>query len=699
MEQALIFVDVKDEADVLLGQTGLDGCLSFTHSKEELVVVITHLNYAPLRTTLRASEKQTLPLASVKLLEGSGANTHRGVVSSAEFDPALARTKAGKYRYSGVILDQESGDPLTGANVQIKGSSEGTITDLDGRYEFNRDEAKVELIISYTGYNSLETPSRPGEHLTIHLAAAAVLEEVVVIGSRGRVAGRPLGISRTRSRAKRSEAAMPPPPPVTPMAEGLSLEDRVAAYDPETYEERVEVRPDSGKGMETPHKGADQLPSAGQLTAGEVNDFSKWELWSDISEEDLGRHRGTWQQFADHRYTLQLINEAGAAVINAAVELVDGQANILWRARTDAQGRAELWAHYFQEVDQAANGLRIRARVAGKVFELPEVKPFHRGVNFLTIAADCVDQPIVDLAFVVDATGSMGDEINYLQAELLDVIQRAKDSLTGVDLQLGSVFYRDLSDEYLTRHHDLSANFAATVEFVQKQSADGGGDGPEAVEDALEVALDKLHWRDHATTRLLFLVLDAPPHQAAQNVKRMQLATARAAARGIQIIPVACSGIDKSTEYLMRAMALATNGTYTFLTDHSGIGNKHIEPSTDSYEVEYLNDVLLRLLIARSKLLSCQTSEPPVAVDLPQVPQEPTEHSWSCYPNPTSGPLTVLSAGTAKEGFLLDSNGKLLQRFAVQDRFQLDMSTYPAGQYWLKIGQETAAQSVVLLRY
>jgi hypothetical protein len=469
------------------------------------------------------------------------------------------------------------------------------------------------------------------------------------------------------------------------MAEGMSL-----SMD-------ADRSPDDVTAIEPAYPKGEVLPGAGQLTAGEVNDFSKWEFWSDISKEDLGRHRGTWQQYADHRYTLQLTNTAGAAVVNAPVELLDGQGNILWRARTDAQGRAELWAHYFQEVDLPASGLRMRGSVDGQDFELAEVTPFHQGINFHTIAAPCTDQPVVDVAFVVDATGSMGDEINYLQAELLDVMQRAKDSLTGADLRLGSVFYRDLGDDYLTREHDLTAELASTVKFVQAQSANGGGDGPEAVEDALEAALDKLTWREEATSRILFLVLDAPPHQAANNVKRMQIAAARAAAAGIQIIPVACSGIDKSTEYLMRSLALATNGTYTFLTDHSGIGNKHIEPSTDSYEVEYLNGVLLRLLIARSSLQSCKTTEP--IADFTKPVREPAADSWSCYPNPTSGPLTVRSATTATEGFLLDSNGKLLQRFAVRERFELDLSTYPAGQYYLKLGEESAAQTVVLVRY
>ena len=69
-----------------------------------------------------------------------------------------------------------------------------------------------------------------------------------------------------------------------------------------------------------------------------------------------------------------------------------------------------------------------------------------------------------------------------------------------------------------------------------------------------------------------------------------------AAEKGIRIIPVSASGIDRETEFLMRILAIASNGTYTFITDHSGIGNEHLEPTVGEYEVEFLNDLIVRLV-------------------------------------------------------------------------------------------------------
>ena len=195
----------------------------------------------------------------------------------------------------------------------------------------------------------------------------------------------------------------------------------------------------------------------------------------------------------------------------------------------------------------------------------------------------------------------------------------------------------------------------------------------------------------------MFLVLDAPPHQEDENIKRLQVAITKAAQRGIQIIPVSCSGVDKNTEVLLRSMALATNGTYTFITDHSGIGNGHIEPSTDSYEVEYLNDVLARLSIDRSRLSTCAT---PVAEP---TTNEPADRGWTYYPNPPSGPISLSFTDTPGILYLADAQGKLLLQQNAQDQLEMDLGKYPAGTYWLRHeaedGKWTQGQVLLLRRY
>jgi hypothetical protein len=95
---------------------------------------------------------------------------------------------------------------------------------------------------------------------------------------------------------------------------------------------------------------------------------------------------------------------------------------------------------------------------------------------------------------------------------------------------------------------------------------------------------------------LIFHVCDAPPHDIPEDRIRYFNAINNSAEKGIRIIPVASSGIDKATEYLLRQEALITNGTYIFLTDDSGIGGDHIEPTIGAHVVEYLNACMVRVI-------------------------------------------------------------------------------------------------------
>ena len=94
----------------------------------------------------------------------------------------------------------------------------------------------------------------------------------------------------------------------------------------------------------------------------------------------------------------------------------------------------------------------------------------------------------------------------------------------------------------------------------------------------------------------MFLVLDAPPHDDEQIKQQVREEIRLAAEKGIRIIPVAASGIDKSTEFLLRSFSLATDGTYIFITDDSGVGDPHLKPTVGEYQVEKLNDLLVRLI-------------------------------------------------------------------------------------------------------
>ncbi|WP_313003728.1 TonB-dependent receptor plug domain-containing protein [Chryseobacterium gleum] len=77
------------------------------------------------------------------------------------------------------------------------------------------------------------------------------------------------------------------------------------------------------------------LPKAGQLTAGEVNDFSKWDYWKDIAVPILDQYKNTWKFFPDKRVSVQLVNRDRRPVTGEKVKLLDDKKNVVWEAVSD----------------------------------------------------------------------------------------------------------------------------------------------------------------------------------------------------------------------------------------------------------------------------------------------------------------------------------------------------------------------------
>ncbi len=402
--------------------------------------------------------------------------------------------------------------------------------------------------------------------------------------------------------------------------------------------------------------------NAGSLTAGEVNDFAKWEMWNDLAAGELSSYQQKWDLFFSERYTVQLKNEDGFPIIDAIVQLLDDSKTVRYEGRTDNTGKAELWGKMGLNDVWNSNASAIVLH-KGKTHTIRRLTPFQIGVNSLIIKADCGASDIVDIAFVVDATGSMGDEINYLKAELNHVIYKSKNDHPELTFNFGNVFYRDHGDEYLTRRHDFTDVLSSSIDFITQQSAAGGGDYEEAVEIALNEALDSLKWSGEARTRILFLVLDAPPHNTPVIRQKLKDITRKAASKGIRIVPLAASGIRKDTEYLMRSFALGTNGTYAFLTNHSGIGNSHIEPSTDEYEVELLNDLMVRIIDTYSFMPDCDEETKIDENQNPDVNDSLITLEWNVWPNPTQGDLKIKVSEDISELFITDITGKIMNRF------------------------------------
>ena len=540
---------------------------------------------------------------------------------------------------SGIVKDTE-GNPLIGANILEVGTSNGAITDLDGSFTLSLLKEETSIKLTYIGYKDKELEIGDKLELNIEMEASMLLDEVVVIddgSSRGSVT-KTASIKVTGAEGSSGDVIMSSPPPRSE-----------AAYSVESSEAMTKSKVARKRGESSgPGRIKDELPQpkAGQLTAAEWNDLNNWDAWKELlNNNDYNEMQGHWQLYPRTRYAVFLKNEYELPIQDAVVELVDREGSILWTAHTDNAGRAELWADMTVK-DNSFETVDARVTFKGKTKVIKDLNTVEMGMNNITVEAACATNQEVDVMFVVDATGSMGDEIAYLQTELKDVINRSMASNKSLEMRTGAVFYRDSTDAYVTQRHDLSENHDATLAFIAEQNARGGGDYPEAVDAALADALDQ-DWSPNAVARIIFLLLDAPPHRDAEVVKRIQDQVEEAASLGIKIIPITASGINRQTEFLMKFMAIATNGTYVFITDHSGIGNPHLDPVVKDYEVEKLNDLMVRLMYHYTKSNGCN-------------PNESTASEIKLYPNPASDFVSVDTDEAIEKIEVLSNSGKLV---------------------------------------
>ena len=329
-------------------------------------------------------------------------------------------------------------------------------------------------------------------------------------------------------------------------------------------------------------------PQSGLLTAGDHDDLLNPELYADYAGKFL-QASGQNLPFVDTRtrVSVKVVSAAGRPVPFARVEV--RRAGQPLRLTAAADGTAS----FFPKFDGIPSMTSIRvASDAGSTVRTLDLKDQSERDIEIKLRGAAPSVSAMDLALVIDTTGSMGDEIDYLQAELDTIIDRLKRQVGNLDLRIGIIVYRDEGDDYVVRSIPLTDDLRSIRKSLAEQSADGGGDQPEAVDQAM-VAADRMQWRA-AAAKAVLLVADAPPHEDALAATLKSAQSLRS--KGVHIVPVAASGVEDSAQYVMRTMAALTQGRYIFLTDDSGVGNSHAEPDVACYVVSRLDQLIARVL-------------------------------------------------------------------------------------------------------
>ena len=178
--------------------------------------------------------------------------------------------------------------------------------------------------------------------------------------------------------------------------------------------------------------------------------------------------------------------------------------------------------------------------------------------------------PRVEVAFVLDTTGSMGGLIEGAKRRIWSIARRIGEGRPRPDLRIALVGYRDLGDEYVTRVHDLSGDMDEVYQNLSAFNADGGGDTPEHVSRALHDAVHRISWSQDGGLRVIFLVGDAPPHLDYQDGFDYHRHVAEARQRGIVVETVLCGG-DVQAAAVWQQIAALGQGHYAQIDGQGGM--------------------------------------------------------------------------------------------------------------------------------
>ena len=346
------------------------------------------------------------------------------------------------------------------------------------------------------------------------------------------------------------------------------------------------------------HRRRGGQPVEARLKAGEVDDNDRWDEYLRFTRDYEGP--GVHETRLDDRRIIVVLDDEGKPVPNARVTILDGKKTVA-EYLTYADGRTMFFpkagrhGRMTMTHGNDPEDLRVKIERDGFTGELDLGKG---DVHEVTLDGTMTygDNIPLDVLFLLDATGSMADEINQIKSTLQSISQQVSRLPSNPDLRFGMVAYRDRGDEYVTRQYPFESNVQQFSRSIEEVRADGGDDYPESLNQALHEAVNDMRWRDDAI-RLVFLVADAPPHLDYSQDEDYAVDMVRAREAGIKIFAVASSGLDEQGEYVFRQLAQQTMGRFLFILYRSGPQGALDTPhDVEQFTVNQLDSLIVRLI-------------------------------------------------------------------------------------------------------
>jgi hypothetical protein len=175
----------------------------------------------------------------------------------------------------------------------------------------------------------------------------------------------------------------------------------------------------------------------------------------------------------------------------------------------------------------------------------------------------------IEVVFILDTTSSMSGLIHAAKEKIWSIATTMASAEQAPDIRMGLVAFRDRGDTYVTRVLDLSQDLDSMYASLMDLKAQGGGDGPESVNQALYDAINRISWSESDNVyKVAFLIGDAPPHMDYNNDIKFPVTLEMAKRKGI-VVNTIQSGQSAHTAPVWKNIAQLGYGEY-FQVENSG---------------------------------------------------------------------------------------------------------------------------------
>ena len=180
-------------------------------------------------------------------------------------------------------------------------------------------------------------------------------------------------------------------------------------------------------------------------------------------------------------------------------------------------------------------------------------------------------KPSIEICFVLDTTGSMSGLIAGAKQKIWSVANMMISGKPTPKIKIGLIGYRDKTDAYITKTYPLSEDIDDIYAKLTAFQAQGGGDTPEAVNQALHEAVHKMKWsKSRDVLKIIFLVGDAPPHMDYKQDVKYPVTCEQAAKADIIINTIQC-GRMASTTPIWKEIAGKAEGKFNQILQDGGV--------------------------------------------------------------------------------------------------------------------------------